>query len=183
MIQISGLAVLLVQHLRHTDSLSIQIFNHQKAEWPFGNRGRVSSCVCSLLFFFFWCNNSLAVSGLLSVKQMDNSVAADLLVQLLILRMEVISHDDRSEKRTSVCPCSEQRNCGFSLLLQGREPWTGSFPSRTWSSSLLPASLESLFWDFSIFLKKKKTEGSSGCVWNMVCLFSFDLTNSCCFSS
>uniref|UniRef100_A0A2D4HX57 Uncharacterized protein n=1 Tax=Micrurus lemniscatus lemniscatus TaxID=129467 RepID=A0A2D4HX57_MICLE len=91
MIQISGLAVLLVQHLRHIDSLSIQIFNHQN-RMTIWDRGGCLVCFCSLLLF--WCNNSLAVSGLLSVKQMDSSVAADLLVQPLILRWEVISHND-----------------------------------------------------------------------------------------
>lgn len=138
-----------------------------KTEWPFGMGGGVL-CVSVLFFFFgatihllsadFICETNEQFCGCWSPRAtLDFEIGSDFTQR-------------PSEKRTSVYPCSEQRDCGFSLLLQGREPWTGSFPSRTWNSSLLPASLESLFCDFSIFFLKK-TEGSSGCVWNMVCLF------------
>lgn len=133
------LAVLLVQRLRHTDLLSVQIFNHPNRTAIWG-RGGCLVCFCSSSFFFgatvhllsadFICETNGQFCGCWSPRaNSDFEVGSDFTQPPW--KRELLS-----------TPCTEQRDCGFSLLLQGREPWTGSFPSRTWNSSLLPASLE-----------------------------------------
>lgn len=159
--------------MKHTDLLSIQIFNHLKIIMTFGDGvgKRVSCCVC--VFVVSGAKiDYLSVVFIICETQMDNTVAAD--APSPNSGFETGSDFmQQYSKQEDLLPASwfqakgiEDSPCWWTL----REPKT-----RMWSSLFPLASQE----DFSHL----KAEWSSICIKHIpVFPPPSNLTNSCCFS-